>query len=64
MVTTLNLSRVTAYGKKNMFSGENWHPDAYMAALTDSGFTNVRMEDKQEKDATYQVIFATASKFN
>lgn len=64
MVTTLNLSRVTVYGKRNMFSGENWHPDAYMAALRDSGFTNVRMENKQEKDGTYQVIFATASKFN
>ncbi|CAG07356.1 unnamed protein product [Tetraodon nigroviridis] len=64
MVTTLNLSRIAAAGKRNVFSGENWHPDAYMAALRDSGFTHVRMEDKQDKDATYQVIFATASKCN
>lgn len=64
MVTTLNLSQITAGSKKNVFSGENWHPDAYMAALRDSGFTHVRMEDKQEKDVVYQVIFATASKCN
>lgn len=64
MVTTLNLSRITAAGKKNLFSGENWHPDAYMAALRDSGFTHVRMEDKKDNDVTYQVIFATASKYN
>lgn len=64
MVTTLNLSRVTAAGKKNLFSGENWHPDAYMAALRDSGFTHVRMEDKQDKAIIYQVIFATAFKCN
>lgn len=64
MVTTLNLSRITVLGKRNLFSGENWHPDAYMAALRDSGFTRVRMEDKQDKDTTYQVIFATASKCN
>lgn len=64
MVTTLNLSRITAAAQKNLFSGESWHPDAYMAALRDSGFTQVRMEDKQDKDATYQVIFAVASKCN
>lgn len=63
MVTTLILSRITDAGKKNLFSGENWHPDAYMAALRGSGFTDVRMEDKCDKDA-YQVIFATASKGN
>lgn len=64
MVTTLNLSRITAAGKRNLFPGESWRPDAYMAALRDSGFTQVRMEEKEDKDVTYQVIFATASKCN
>lgn len=64
MVTTLILSRITAAGKQNLFSGENWRPDAYMEALRDSGFINVRMEDKQHKHVSYQVIFATASKCN
>lgn len=64
MVTTLILSRITAAGKRNLLSGENWHPDAYMAALRDSGFIDVRMEDKCDKDVAYQVIFATASKGN
>lgn len=64
MVTTLILSRIAAAGKNNLFSGENWHPDAYMAALRDSGFIDVRMEDRWDKDVTYQVIFATASKGN
>lgn len=64
MVTILILSRITDAGKKNLFSGENWHPDAYMAALRDSGFIDVRMEDKHDKDVAYQVIFATASKRN
>lgn len=64
MVTTLNLSRITSVAEKNVFSGENWHPDAYMAALRDSGFTNVRMEDKQDNGVNYQVIFAHATKCN
>lgn len=64
MVTTLILSRITDAAKKNLFSGENWHPDAYMAALRDSGFIDVRMEDKCDKKVAYQVIFATASKGN
>lgn len=64
MVTTLILSTITAVAKKNVFSGENWHPNAYMAALRDSGFTDVRMEDKQDNGVNYQVVFAHASKCN
>lgn len=62
MVTTLRLSRLVASAKKNVFSGEDWRPEVYMAALRDSGFTGVRMEDKQHESITVQVIYATASK--
>ncbi|XP_028438114.1 uncharacterized protein zgc:194242 [Perca flavescens] len=48
MVTTLRLS--------------NWPQEPYMTALRDSGFTDVRMEDKQHKNITFQAIYATASK--
>lgn len=62
MVTTMRLSLATTFGAKGVFPGENWHPEAYMAALRDSGFTDVRMEDKQDKNLTFQAIFATALK--
>lgn len=62
MVTTMRLSSITALGAKGVMPGENWRPEAYMAALRDSGFTDVRMEDKQEKNLTFQAVFATALK--
>lgn len=62
MVTTLRLSGIAAAAAKNVLSGENWRPEVYMSALRDSGFTGVRMEDRQHEHITYQVIYATASK--
>lgn len=44
--------------------GENWRPEAYMAALRDSGFTDVRMEDTQHRNITFQAIYATALKWD
>nr|XP_019951582.1 PREDICTED: uncharacterized protein LOC109635097 [Paralichthys olivaceus] len=62
MVTTLRLSAVRVVAGKNMIPDKNWHPDTYMVALRDSGFTDVRMEDKMYKNITFQAIFATALK--
>lgn len=62
MVTTLRLSHVAIMAAKRVMPGENWRPEAYMAALRDSGFTDVRMEDKQHKHITFQAIYATALK--
>ncbi|XP_042348352.1 uncharacterized methyltransferase YdaC [Plectropomus leopardus] len=62
MVATLRLSNVAAVAAKQLIPGENWRPEAYMTALTDSGFTDVRMEDKQLKYVSFQAIYATASK--
>ncbi|XP_071762435.1 putative methyltransferase YdaC [Centroberyx gerrardi] len=62
MVTTLRLNRLAYFASKRVLPGENWHPEAYMAALKDSGFTDVRMEDKQHSDITFQAIYATALK--
>lgn len=62
MVTTLNVSHIAAAAAKNVLPRENWHPDAYMAALRNSGFTCVKMEDKLHENVTFQVIYATAVK--
>ncbi|CAL9703093.1 unnamed protein product [Knipowitschia caucasica] len=62
MVTTLRLSMVSYMASKHVMPKENWRPDAYMAALRDSGFTDVRMEDKHAKNITFQAIYATALK--
>lgn len=62
MVTTLRLLSVANLAAKRVMPGENWRPEAYMAALKDSGFTDVRIEDKQHKHITFQAIYATASK--
>ncbi|XP_028265281.1 uncharacterized protein LOC114438262 isoform X2 [Parambassis ranga] len=62
MVSTMRLSNVATMAAKRVMPGENWRPEAYMAALTDSGFTDVRMEDKRHKDITFQAIYATALK--
>lgn len=62
MVTTLRFSHLATLTAKRVLPGKNWHPDTYMAALKDSGFTDVKMEDKQHKDITFQAIYATALK--
>uniref|UniRef100_A0A1A8FIS2 Methyltransferase type 11 domain-containing protein n=2 Tax=Nothobranchius korthausae TaxID=1143690 RepID=A0A1A8FIS2_9TELE len=62
MVTAMRLSHVAVLGAKRVMPGENWRPDAYMAALRDSGFTDVKMEDKYHHNIPFQAIFATASK--
>lgn len=62
MVTTLRLSFVAASAAKQLLPEEGWQPKNYIAALTDSGFTDVRMEEKQHKHINFQVIYATASK--
>ncbi|KAM9752813.1 2-phytyl-1,4-naphtoquinone methyltransferase isoform 1-T1 [Menidia menidia] len=62
MVTTLRYFHLVNLASKRVMPGENWRPEAYMAALRDSGFTGVRMEDKQCKNLTFQAIFATALK--
>ncbi|KAM9342226.1 putative methyltransferase YdaC isoform 1-T3 [Pholidichthys leucotaenia] len=62
MVTTLRLSSVAGLAAKRIMPGENWRPEAYMAALKVSGFTDVRMEDKRHNQITFQAIFATAFK--
>lgn len=62
MVTTMRLSHVATLGAKGVMPGENWRPEAYMAALSDSGFTDIRMEDKQHENTTFQAFFATALK--
>lgn len=60
MVTTLRLHRVVALRK--MLPMDNWHPETYMAALRDSGFTDVSMEDRWERHILYQAIYAKVSK--
>ncbi|XP_029361604.1 uncharacterized protein LOC115045825 [Echeneis naucrates] len=62
MVTTLRLSNIATLAAKRVMPGENWRPEAYMAALRDSGFTDVKMEDKRHKHNTFQAIYATVSK--
>ena len=64
MVTTLRLYHVATMAAKRVMPGENWRPEAYMAALRDSGFTDVRMEDKRHKGFTFQAIYATALKWH
>ncbi|XP_070765872.1 uncharacterized methyltransferase YdaC [Enoplosus armatus] len=60
MVTTLRLFHVATLAAKRVMPGENWRPEAYMAALRDSGFTDVRMEDRRHKRFTFQAIYAKA----
>ncbi|KAM9350772.1 putative methyltransferase YdaC [Symphorus nematophorus] len=62
MLTTLKLSSVANLAAKRVMPGENWRPEAYMAALRDSGFTDVRMEDRRHKGITFQAIYANARK--
>lgn len=61
MVTTLNLPRLATFAARGVMPG-NWHPEKYIAALKDSGFTDVRYEDEEHKNITFKAIYATASK--
>ncbi|XP_075878676.1 putative methyltransferase YdaC [Nelusetta ayraudi] len=60
MVTTLRLDRLVASQK--VFQSDNWRPEIYMAALRDSGFTDVQMEDRMDKWISYQAIYAKVLK--
>lgn len=60
MVTTLRLDRLVASQK--IFPSDNWRPEIYMAALRDSGFTDVHMEDRMDRHISYQAIYAKALK--
>ncbi|MEQ2277685.1 hypothetical protein XENORESO_006251 [Xenotaenia resolanae] len=60
IVTTMRHSHVAVLAAKRVMPGENWRPEAYMAALRDSGFTDIRMEDIQHRNITFQAIYATA----
>nr|XP_006628440.1 PREDICTED: uncharacterized methyltransferase YdaC-like [Lepisosteus oculatus] len=62
MVTTLRHSSNKKVALLNVFLDENWKPKVYMEALRATGFTDVRMENKQDNKITFQAIFATASK--
>ncbi|XP_043081308.1 uncharacterized methyltransferase YdaC-like [Puntigrus tetrazona] len=60
MVTTLRLDSVIKAANMKVLTGDQWRPEVYMEALRSSGFTDVRMENKREKQITIQAIFATA----
>lgn len=60
MVTTLRLDRLVASQK--VFPSDNWRPEIYMAALRDSGFIDVQMEDRIDKHISYQAIYAKVLK--
>ncbi|MBN3323081.1 ERG6 methyltransferase, partial [Atractosteus spatula] len=62
MVTTLRLSSTMKAASMNILLNDNWKPEVYMEALRATGFSDVRMEDKQDKKIAFQAIFATASK--
>lgn len=64
MVTTLKLSSVATFAAKRVLPAANWRPESYMEALIDSGFTDVRMEDKLFKHIVFQAIYATALKWD
>ncbi|XP_030211732.1 uncharacterized protein zgc:194242 isoform X2 [Gadus morhua] len=62
MVATLNLQRIAALASRGAMPGENWRPEAYMEALKDSGFVDVRIEDVQHSNRKFQAIYATSQK--
>lgn len=62
MVTTLRLANVSYMASKQVMPKDNWRPEAYMAALKDCGFIDVRMEDIHMDNVTFQAIYATALK--
>ncbi|XP_068610118.1 uncharacterized methyltransferase YdaC [Brachionichthys hirsutus] len=60
MVTTLYLYEVKKVASW-VLPGENWRVENFMAALGDSGFTGVRMEDNMHGSKPFQAIYATAN---
>ncbi|KAK0147337.1 putative methyltransferase YdaC [Merluccius polli] len=62
MVTTLRLQSVANFASKGLLPPKNWCPEAYMEALRESGFVDVRMEDVQHSNNTFQAIYATSQK--
>ena len=62
MVATLNLQRIAALASRGAMPGENWRPEAYMEALKDSGFVDIRIEDVQHSNRKFQAIYATSQK--
>nr|XP_032804900.1 arsenite methyltransferase-like [Petromyzon marinus] len=60
MVTTLNLAsvrRTASYGALKY--AYRWEPEPYLEALSQTGFVDVRMEDRQHGSKPFQAIFAT-----
>ncbi|XP_041051734.1 uncharacterized methyltransferase YdaC [Carcharodon carcharias] len=62
MVTTLNLEALKKIVAAGLLKHTQWPPEPYMAVLHDTGFVDVRLEDKQDKGISFQAIFATANK--
>ncbi|XP_056128897.1 uncharacterized methyltransferase YdaC isoform X2 [Lampris incognitus] len=62
MVTTMLLKRVSHFASLRILQMYTWRPEVYMEALRDSGFIDVRMEDEQHGNLTFQAIYATALK--
>ncbi|KAJ3587089.1 hypothetical protein NHX12_013479 [Muraenolepis orangiensis] len=62
MVTTLRLHSVSALASRGIMMGTNWCPEAYMEALKESGFVDIRMEDVKHSENTFQAIYATCQK--
>ncbi|XP_038675972.1 arsenite methyltransferase-like isoform X1 [Scyliorhinus canicula] len=62
MVTTLNLDTLKMITAAGLLKDTHWPPEPYMAVLRDTGFVDVRMEDKQVDGKSFQAIFATANK--
>ncbi|XP_067863888.1 uncharacterized methyltransferase YdaC-like [Heptranchias perlo] len=62
MVSTIYLKTLEKVVTTGLLKGTKWPPEPYMEVLRDTGFVDVRMEDKQEKGRSFQAIFATANK--
>uniref|UniRef100_UPI00398EBDA4 uncharacterized methyltransferase YdaC-like n=1 Tax=Pristiophorus japonicus TaxID=55135 RepID=UPI00398EBDA4 len=62
MVTTMNLEFLKNVVAAGLLKSTKWPPEPYMEVLCDTGFVDVRMEDKQDKGQTFQAIFAAANK--
>ncbi|XP_068199416.1 uncharacterized methyltransferase YdaC-like isoform X2 [Antennarius striatus] len=62
MVTVLYLYEVENIAAKWFVSGDNWRPENYMSALSDSGFTDIRIEDTTHGYKPFQAIYAIANK--
>ncbi|XP_041083673.1 uncharacterized methyltransferase YdaC-like [Polyodon spathula] len=62
MVTTLNMASLKEVVSCGVLQDKKWPPEPYMEALRSAGFTDVRLEEKQNKGRDFQAIFATAAK--